>query len=188
MRKIHEIPKLTDNEIRRFWKKVAKSNPENCWIWTGYCVPAGYGQIGFRYGLYFTHRISWYIETGIDPSEKFVLHKCDNPPCVNPNHLFLGDALLNSQDMMAKGRADHSKNPFGEAQSKSKLTEIQIVEIWQLHLHKGLGERKLAEIFNVTPANIHAILSGKTWKHLIPENTVPTALPKQGFRRKPLHK
>jgi len=179
-----KMPILTDLELQRFWKKVNISTEDNCcWIWTAYKSPYGYGQIGIRYKLYLAHRVSYMIATGIDPEEKMVCHKCDNPPCVRPDHLFLGEQLDNMADMISKGRADHTKNLKGQHVGTAKLTEEQVVEIWNLHLTEGLGERKLAARFNVTPANIHCILSGQSWKHLVPQNPVPLIKPKNGFPR-----
>lgn len=90
----------------RFWEKVVKT--ASCWLWTGSAGGFGYGQLhsGTKYNrkLLRTHRLSWEIHNGKVPDGLCVLHKCDNPKCVNPDHLFLGTHKDNAQDCMKKGR------------------------------------------------------------------------------------
>jgi hypothetical protein len=107
---------------QRFWEKVDKSGvqPEvypgigRCWLWTATRVPGGYGRfrVGGRgpEGLSLAHRFSWVIRHG-DPGELLVLHRCDVPNCVNPDHLFLGTRDDNTADMLRKGRNKHAKVP-----------------------------------------------------------------------------
>lgn len=178
------IPKLDAKDTLRFWSKINKTSSDSCWEWMAYKTNSGYGQFGIKYKIYLAHRVSWAIKHCIDPLSKFVCHRCDNPSCVNPKHLFLGTQSDNMADMIKKGRSDHTKNLRGQDCPTSKLTNSDVSEIWRLHLKEGLGERKLGAKFSVTPANIHAILSGKTWKHLIPVNTIPSILPKNGRPRK----
>lgn len=77
----------------------------DCVLWTGYTNHDGYGRLSIKGNLYMAHRIAWSLRNGPAPRDKLVLHKCDNPPCVNPDHLFLGDDLDNAQDKSQKGRA-----------------------------------------------------------------------------------
>lgn len=170
MRKNIPIPTLTAVELARFWKKVDKATPNGCLEWNGYRTDLGYGQVGVRYKVYLVHRLAWRIHTGSDPGPLQVCHTCDNPPCVKREHLFLGTQVDNMADMTAKGRADHTGNLRGQDVGTAKLIDAQVIEIWRLHLAEGLGERRLGARFGVTPANIHSILSGQTWKHLIPKN------------------
>lgn len=88
-----------------FWRRVPEGSPEQCWEWQGYRGPAGYGILKFRGNSQRAHRISaiLHIDKNIK-SEDFVCHRCDNPPCVNPNHLFISDTTGNMQDMVNKGR------------------------------------------------------------------------------------
>lgn len=91
----------------RFWEKVAKAGPDDCWLWTDFCDRDGYGR--FRHSPWRTmraHRIAWMLANGVQiDAGIFVCHTCDNPSCVNPAHLWLGTCGDNARDMAAKGRA-----------------------------------------------------------------------------------
>jgi hypothetical protein len=90
---------------QRFWGKVKKS--DGCWEWQAYRDEDGYGSVG-SFGnadRMSTHRYSWVLHNGPIPADLFVLHRCDNPPCVRPDHLFLGTVLDNNRDAIAKGRS-----------------------------------------------------------------------------------
>lgn len=80
--------------------------PDGCWEWMGARTPLGYGQLSAGHGRppLYAHRIAYELRHGPIPSRRFICHRCDNPPCVNPAHLFLGDARANHADMTAKGR------------------------------------------------------------------------------------
>ena len=91
----------TTRQIERFWDRVDKKGPDECWEWFGQKNPKGYGYVK-PYGL--THRFSYELHTGEKPGELFVCHSCDNPPCVNPAHLWLGTVTDNQRDAKAKGR------------------------------------------------------------------------------------
>lgn len=97
-------------DIKRFWEKVDKQHPSKCWKWTG-CISARYGLFWVFGRKYKAHRVSWMIENGAIPEGLWILHKCDNPPCVNPNHLFSGNRSENMLDAARKGRL----NPIGHA-------------------------------------------------------------------------
>jgi DNA-binding CsgD family transcriptional regulator len=97
-----------ENPTERFWRKVRKG--EECWEWTGFRVPPlGYGRFRLNDEQTWAHRVSWELTFGPIPEGLQVCHRCDNPPCVRPDHLFLGTPLDNVRDMIGKGRASFQK-------------------------------------------------------------------------------
>lgn len=158
--------------IERFWEKVQKT--DFCWVWTG-PTSSGYGVIGVggsrAHGAptVYTHRLSWEIHHGPIADGLHVLHHCDNPPCVNPDHLFLGRHLENVRDMWAKGRAavqvDPSRAARGERNGAHKLTEEQVREIKQA-LALGAVKKYLAAQYGVTPRVMTLIARGELWRHV----------------------
>ena len=152
---------VTDPLIRRFWDKVDVCDPPSCWLWTGYRIPSGYGQthLDNRQKVY-AHRVSWSICIGPIPSGVEVLHKCDNPPCQNPGHLFLGTQADNVHDAILKGRSDHT---FGEADGHVKLTPDSarvIQDLWT----SGYTQVYIADGFGVSPSTVAHIVHGRSWK------------------------
>lgn len=104
--------------VERFWRGVDKQGPDECWPWTRACVTDGYGTISLVKGTpYATHRLSYSINKGLIPRGMQVLHSCDNPPCCNPAHLFLGTNTDNQKDRTRKLRGS------------AKLTDAQVNEI-----------------------------------------------------------
>lgn len=140
----------------RFWAKVEKS--KSCWIWTAGTID-GYGQFSFPAGQR-AHRYSWELHNGPVPERLCVLHRCDNPPCVNPDHLFLGTREENLEDMTAKGRRAR-----GSVNGNSKLTEKKVVKIKKL-LSLGVKYKDIAEQFGVAEITIYRISSKLSWEHV----------------------
>ena len=149
----------------RLLEKIAVNSVTGCWEFTGYRDPNGYGRIQVKRGRdRLAHRMSWTVLRGAIPEGLDVLHRCDNPPCVNPDHLFLGTAADNHADMIAKGRG-RSNPRRGIENNKAKLTEAEVIAIRDL-ASSGKSTYAIAEMFGVTRPNIGYIVNGKTWRHL----------------------
>lgn len=150
--------------VDRFWEKVDKRGPNECWNWKAATLHYGHGSFGgFPSGETQAHRISWTLHHGPIPKGLCVCHKCDNPSCVNPAHLFLGTRADNIYDMMAKGR---QVPPRGERCAQHKLTAAQVQDIKEQYATGEVSQRALAKEFKVGQQQIHRIVSGKRWNHL----------------------
>jgi hypothetical protein len=147
---------------KRFWAKVRKT--DDCWIWEGAATPLGYGVI--RCGLgkesknLYTTRVGWFLTHGYWPKAD-LCHKCDNPPCVRPDHLFEGTPKDNRLDAMRKGRL-----PIGENNGQSKLTPQQVAEIRRLYSSGKIGHNQLASKFGVSNCTISHVVRRLRWKHV----------------------
>lgn len=152
---------LSPNDAKRFWMNVKKGKPDECWEWAGGRIPDGYGHFHFSGIRARAHKVSYAIASGIDPIGCLVCHTCDNEPCVNPNHLFLGDNKSNQKDASMKGR---SARALGEMSYSSKLTDDQVLEIRRLA--QGQTQRSLAKLFGVGFKAISKIVLRQRWKHI----------------------
>lgn len=150
---------------QNFWDKVNKT--EGCWNWTG--ATNGRGVNGVAYGLFkipktrknmSAHRISYTLHNGPITSDQWVLHKCDNPLCVNPDHLFLGDAAANIADMDAKGR--RKCNPCRHEKNGRALLDSDKVKVMRL-LHGKFTLSALTKIFGVGKSQVHRIVTNQQW-------------------------
>jgi len=111
--------------------------------------------------VYQASHVAYELMVGPIPPGLHVLHRCDNPPCVNPVHLFLGTNLDNIKDKMAKKRYPH-----GEAHAATKLTESQVKDIRQRHANGGINQTHVAKEFGVSWSIIHDVIRRKTWRDL----------------------
>jgi hypothetical protein len=146
----------------RFWKKVTIQGPDDCWVWSTPSGRYGYlGEGGLSRKNILAHRVSWELHYGLIPDGLQVLHRCDNPKCVNPRHLFLGTISLNMQDRNRKKR-----QAWGENHGRAKLQEKDILAIYALRGKKT--HREIGKLFNVSSGHISRILSGEKW-HLLKE-------------------
>ncbi len=163
--------KYTPKDIQRFWNKVDRSSGDDgCWNWTAVNV-RGYGRFTFRSFKLIAHRVSYEISYGTIPSGLFVCHKCDNPQCVNPSHLFLGTPKDNTDDRDQKGRNAHGEKHgrYGcglpcETNGKHKLTQEQVNEIRQRYSTGKESQRALAKIYGVDHPQIGRIVRRESWK------------------------
>lgn len=142
----------------RFHPKVNKT--ESCWLWVGAKNGNGYGLFLFEGKMRLAHRVSWILTNGaIRGPRNCVLHKCDNPPCVNPSHLFLGSMADNAKDRDQKGR---TARMYGEASKITKLTERDIYLIDKFYAEYP-NTTTIARIFGVDRRTIARIVSGESW-------------------------
>lgn len=150
--------KVTEPEDR-FWPKVNKDAPNGCWEWTGSCSSQGYGTFWDGGRVRGTHRVSYEFANGPIAEGLDVLHTCDNPPCVNPDHLWLGTDTDNARDRKEKGRNGVLQ---GEARPTAKLTEKDVLDIRA----SRASNRNLAERFDVHISTIWRIRQRKDWTHI----------------------
>jgi hypothetical protein len=183
--------KLTTVDEARFWAKVNKDGPtmphmeSPCWLWTAATGSTGYGQFfidGKAKNTRKAHRVVWTLFNGPIPHDGSahgicVCHHCDNPACVNPEHLFLGTNADNVRDKTVKGRNNSprgdkngsrlhpEKLKRGEANGRAKLTATQVIEIRALYA-SGISQNSLSAQFEVARTLIQQIVQSKIWKHL----------------------
>ena len=153
------VPTLTESDRKRFHAKVAVGHPDDCWEWTAALDTTHRGLFKINHRLYKASRIAYFLATGVDPGGLYVCHTCDNPPCCNPGHLWLGTARQNANDRDRKGR--HAAR-LGEEHSMAILTEEQASYI----LKSSEQGRALARKFGVHETTISAIRHRRLWKHL----------------------
>ena len=147
----------------RFWNEgVDRTNPDDCWEWRKARNTKGYGNTKWKGAGITAHRLAYQLTHGSIPAGLLICHKCDNPPCCNPRHLFAGSEQDNSDDCVRKGRA---KGPNGEAARHAKLTNQQVREI-RSRWARGEVAGILASEFKVRPSNIYRIIYRKTWTHI----------------------
>jgi hypothetical protein len=172
--------------VRRFWKYVDKNGPVHpvlgtrCWLWTGSKNWHGYGQLNLRGRPAFAYRLSYQINGGWIPKGLEVMHLCDNPACVNPEHLRTGTHAENMADAARKGRMWRGGTPpwaCGEQNGVPKLTEAQVREIRRRYMpyHPVNGARPLAREFGLSHSTVCMIVQGKKWSYLLREaDTCPS--------------
>lgn len=167
--------------MKNFWDRVEKG--DGCWRWTGKPSSAGYGRVGVgKRRVVFAHRRAWELTHGPVPDGMCVLHRCDNPICVRPDHLFLGTRGDNARDMASKGRAHLQRRPHamagdkhwsrqkptlvrrGEDHHQAKLAAADAVAIRNAFAD-GATHAALAAQYGVSEGTIGFIVKGTTWKH-----------------------
>ena len=147
----------------RFFEKLRRDG--DCLVWTGYRDKCGYGRMAAGSAattkLALTHRVAWFLQNGPIPDGMQVLHKCDNPPCVDHTHLFLGTHGDNMRDCVEKGR--HADGT-GEANNFSKLTEDDVRDIRPRATNRNGAAMALE--YGISPGNVSHIITRKSWSHV----------------------
>lgn len=150
----------------KFWSRVDKSGgPDACWLWTGGRFQSGgYGLVSnWPHSPLRANRVSYELHYGPIPEGLVICHKCDNPPCVNPAHLFAGTHKDNMQDCKAKGRSRITHHS-GETHYHTDLTQDQVDEMRELYNVKGLRPFEIASQFGIKYSRCYLILRGYNWK------------------------
>jgi len=159
----------------RFWSKVDKSPASgSCWVWKSSIHHKGYGQFRYNGGMKSSHRVAYELSFGKIPTGMSVLHKCDNPICVNPEHLFCGTHTDNMRDMCRKGR--HSrKKPM------ARMTASEVIECRRLYALGKATVKDLSKRFSLTFSGMYSVVFGTTWRELPPwesfTNNAPSPTP-----------
>jgi hypothetical protein len=194
-----QLPKLSPSDIARFEAKVDRAGgPKACWPWKAGLFPEGYGEfwVGSKNNggrMYLAHRIAYQIKGGSFPRENLVCHSCDNPPCCNPVHLWLGGDVDNARDKEAKGRSNNHtgdahwsrKKPRFLARGSSHGSRLRPEKTWkgiqihtaklndylvkQIRIKHGTGNfsyAQLGRLYGVSTPNIRYIVIRRTWKHV----------------------
>lgn len=154
----------------RFWAKVNVLGKQECWEWQGTISNNGYGQMHRKRKQLYPHRVAWELTHGGIPKGVFVCHHCDNKPCCNPSHLFLGTSAENTRDAMKKGLLPRgSKNwmfgKSGEKHPNAKLTDSKVAEI-RNRCANGEPQLTVAKCYGITQTNVWRIVHKITWGHI----------------------
>jgi hypothetical protein len=159
-------PTLAEDDRQRFRVLLAKAKPVQgpletpCLEWTDEIHPRGYGSFRLGGGAKTAHRIAWLASGRVIPPGLKVLHRCDNRPCVNVDHLFIGTDQDNADDKVAKDR-----HAYGEGAGPARLTEDQVLQIHEM-AWDGLPQHDVAWMFGITRQCVSKIKLEKKWKHL----------------------
>lgn len=146
----------------RFWEKVEKT--ETCWLWTGSCLKSGgYGQLSVKNRSTRAHRFAYELLVGPIPEGLEVCHRCDNPPCVNPEHLFLGTHHENALDMAQKGRGGRPPGLLGDRSGmrtpERRARREEVLRLFSL----GWRQVDIAREVGMGQSNVSHIVRGKSW-------------------------
>lgn len=132
-----------------------RTTPGGCMEWTAGTHGHGYGQVRSEGKTAYAHRLVWELTHGPLPRGRYVCHRCDNPPCINPEHLFLGDHEANMADAASKGIVTGG----------TKLTPAGVRNMREWYRH-GRSKRRIARDYGLSWSTVHRAISGKTWKHV----------------------
>jgi hypothetical protein len=163
-----------------FWLHVEQRGPDECWPWIGSLTPRGYGRTSNPRaygGQQLAHRAAWEVVHGQIPARMSVCHHCDNPPCVNPDHLFLGTHADNMRDLRDKGRRRGKHR--GPNHVRTHLTERD-VQIIRVLCRIGYTSKEVGQRYNMSESGIQNIRKGRSWSHVPDMDGIDGALGTQG--------
>lgn len=152
------LPDLSKIELEKILSNTDKDQ-NNCFIWNKGKLKAGYGQFWYKNKGYLAHRVVAALVYGLPKQGDLALHSCDNPSCINPDHLRWGSNKENMDDMISRKRAGGEKHP------RAKLTEFQVEKIRELY-DCGLTQKQLAITYGITSRQISSIVNKKQWKNV----------------------
>lgn len=157
---------LNKKIIDRFESKIDKKDNNSCWEWTASRNKTNYGYFRIHPKTFLAHRISYLIYIG-SPDGLMVCHKCDNPPCVNPNHLFLGTNKDNMIDMAKKKRCTFQKNPMPGTKHPSHKINDGIVKSIRNEFDNSYGcITRLSNKYNISRKLVYNLIKRKSWSHI----------------------
>lgn len=150
------------NLEERYWSKVDTRDEDECWPWTAYCNKKGYGILSYQGRAVMARRVGWMLINGeYPPANMHICHTCDNPPCMNPKHWFLGTNADNVADRQSKGR-----QAKGIANVHAKLTPMKVAIIRRIYARNPYwgAQRDLCKRFGVSSGAMSQIINGRRWK------------------------
>ncbi len=136
---------------------------QGCWEWRGKGPGERYGKMQVRGRTLLAHRVAYETWIGPIPEGQLIRHRCDNPPCINPEHLEPGTVADNSRDMVERGRG---RDQRGERHNMALVTEAQVLAIREEYATGTVSQRTLGERYGLTQIAIGCIVRGKTWRHV----------------------
>lgn len=159
------LPPLSESDIQRYWAKVDKRGPSECWPWKAARFSGGYGAFSIvrKYKdecNVRAHRVAHLLQYGFDPAPLLILHERDNPPCQNPRHLSVGTPLQNMQEKVQRGRMCDQR---GARSHRAKLAEEQVRAILTMCAERQLTQLEIGAVFGISQSQVSRILRRECW-------------------------
>ena len=175
---------IPESKVAKFWSRVDVLGVEDCWNWKFGKNKAGYGQFCMMNRDFISSRVAYCIANGGIPKNTIICHKCDNPACCNPNHLYAGTFEDNYKDSVNRERLKYSRVEKkksalsaafperygivkGSTNGRSRLTESDVIELRRLRKEGILTLREIAKRFDVSRSCVCHVLAGRCWTHLV---------------------